>query len=324
MGKIIGRKVNIGFGKESVRGTPVAPTFFIPHTELTIDEKITQAIDESATSVIEDANDAKITERRMEGTLRGIVRSDSFGLLLLAAIGQVSTVVDSPEAGANTHTFSVLQSAQHPSLTIVEKSDIDDFDYALSMIDSLELSFVQNEFLTYVIGFRSKKGVVGSNTTVITVESLFKPQDITFKTAADLSGLGAAPEAKIRAFNMTITKNLEDDRNLGSVDQDDILNKQFMAEGSVEILYEDQVFKGFVIDDVTRAMRIDLLHEDDITATTTKNQLTFDLAKVKFSEIARAQGINDLIMQTLTFKSFFSLSDSKSIEAVLINGTTSY
>ncbi len=226
--------------------------------------------------------------------------------------------------GANTHTFSVLQSAQHPSLTIVEKSDIDDFDYVLAMIESMELSLVQNEFLNYVIGFRSKKGVVGSNTVAITAESLFIPQNVTFKTAADLAGLGAAPETKVRSFSMTITKNLEDDRNLGSVDPDDILNKQFMVEGTVEILYEDQVFKGFVTDDVERAMRIDMTHADNIGATSTPSQLTFDLAKVKFSEIARTQGINDLIMQTLTFKGFFSLADSKSIEAVLINGTTGY
>jgi len=63
MSKFIGRKVAIGIGKESVRGTAVVPTFFTPHLELTLDEKITQAIDESTVSRIEDAVDAKVTER---------------------------------------------------------------------------------------------------------------------------------------------------------------------------------------------------------------------------------------------------------------------
>ena len=324
MGKIIGRKVGIGIGKESVRGTKVVPTFFFPHLELTLDEKITQAIDPSATSVIEDANDAKVTERKMEASFKGIINTDSFGLWLLTVLGAVSTSTDVPEVGANTHTFSVLQTAQHPSLTVVENSDIDDFDFPLAMIESFEFSLVQNEFLSYTVAFRSKKGEAGTNTTVIPVEKLFIPQNVEFKTATTLAGLGAAGVQKVIGLTLTITKNLEDDRNLGSIDPADILNTQFMVEGSVEILYEDQTFKDFVTGGDERAMRIDLTHADDIGVTSTKAQLTIDLAKVIFSEVARSQGNDDLIKQTLSFKSFFSLSDSKSIEAVLINGTTSY
>jgi len=138
MSKQIGRKTSVGFAKETVRGIAVAPTFFIPHLELTVDDKITQAINESAVNVIEDTIDAKIVEKMMEGSLRAIATPDNIGLILLAVLGQVATVVDSPEVGANTHTFSVLQTAQHPSLTITEKGENVDRAFPLvSMLHNL-------------------------------------------------------------------------------------------------------------------------------------------------------------------------------------------
>jgi len=61
MSKFIGRKLNIGIGKESTRGTAVAATFWMPKMELTHDDKITQVVNESSIGVIEDAEGADIT-----------------------------------------------------------------------------------------------------------------------------------------------------------------------------------------------------------------------------------------------------------------------
>ena len=39
MGKIIGRLTSVGLGKESTRGTAVAPTFWVPVQSIDIDDK---------------------------------------------------------------------------------------------------------------------------------------------------------------------------------------------------------------------------------------------------------------------------------------------
>jgi len=324
MSKYIGRKVSIGIGKESVRGTAVVPTFFTPHLELTLDEKITQAIDESTVARIEDAIDAKVTERMSTGSLRGIVQDKSIGLWLLAALGEVATSADSPEAGVNTHTFSVKNDAVHPSLTLAEVNEDENLAYPLTMIDSLELNVVLAEFIAFTANIRSKKAESASNTVAFTAENKFVPQHVGFKTATDLSGLGAAPVTKVKSFNITITKNIEDDRNFGSVDPDDILNRQFVVEGTIELLFESATFKDFVTGDDGRAMRLDIENTDVTIGAATNPKLTLDLAKVKFSEIARSLTLNEMVRQTLTFKSFYSLSDAKSIEAILINTEASY
>ncbi len=325
MSKYIGRRVSIGIAKEAVRGTAEStPTFFVPQIELTLDEKITQAVDESTVDRIEDSVGAKLTERMSLGTIRGHIRDKEIGLWLLASIGAVSTSLDDPESGVNKHTFSVLNSAQHPSLTLTEKSPDVDRAYALMMLDTFSMNVTLNELISFVATFRSKKSESATTTVIVDEQTKFVPQFATFKTAANLAGLSGASAVKIKVFNLTITKNLEDDRNFGSTDPDDILNKQFMIDGTVELLFDDSSFEDFVTGDTQRAMRIDLVNTDVTIGASTNPSLKFDLAKVKFSEIARTQGINDLVAQTLTFKGFFSLSDSKSIEAELINTQVSY
>lgn len=325
MSKYIGRQVSIGLAKEAVRGTAEStPTFFEPQLELTLDEKITQAINESAVNRIEDAQGASVTEKMTIGSLRGIVQTESIGLWLLASIGAVSTSVDDPEAGVNTHTFSVLNSAQHPSLTIFEKNPDQDRAYALAVIETFELAVNLNEFITFTAGFRAKKGEGASTTVSFTDQTRFIPQFAGFKTATDLSGLGAAPLIKVKQFTLTITKNAEDDRNFGSTDPDDILNKQFVVEGSVELLFDSATFQGLVIGDTAQAMRIELENTDVTIGASSSPKLTIDLAKVKFSEITRGLDNNELTRQTLTFKGFYSLADAKSIEVKLINTTASY
>lgn len=324
MTKYIGRKNSIGIAKESVRGTAVVPAFWTPHLELTLDNKITQAIDESTVGVIEDVIDAKKTSDMANGTLRGIVQDNSFGLWLLATLGAVSTTLDDPESGVNKHEFTVANNATHQSLTISEKNDDVDRAFTLGMIESFDIAVILEEFISFTANFRSKTAESASNTVAYTAENKFVPQHAVAKIATDLSGLGAAGAISLKAFNMSIVKNAEDDRNFGSVDPTDILNKQFAVEGSLELLYDAQTFEDLVTGDTPQALRLELINTDVTIGASSNPTITIDLAKVKFSEIARNLTLNDIVRQTLTFKSFYSLTDAQSIDITLFNTQTSY
>lgn len=324
MTKFIGRLADVGLAKESVRGTAVVPAFWIPKTNLTVDDKIQQVVDPSSVGVIEDSIEANVTEKFAEGTLEAHIRDAHFGLILLNALGAVSTTVDVPEAGVNTHEFTVGESAQHAALTISVEQENEDLSFPLAMINSLELNVMINEYARYTAGFRSKVGEAASLTPSYTEENIFLPQHGEFKVAANLAGLAGASAIAIRSVTLTIENNVEDDQNIGSLSPTDILNKQFAVSGTIELLYSDTTFTDLLTGDTAQAMRITLENTDVTIGAASSPKLEIDLAKVKFSEVTKPYPNDDLVIQTLSFKGHYSLSDSKLIVVTLINTTTSY
>lgn len=325
MSKFIGRLVHVGIGKETVRGTAVDPTFWLPKMEFTHDDKIQQVVDESSLGVIEDAADASVTQKMSEGSVKGRIETEAFGLWLLATLG-----VDTPalvEAGVYDHVFSIGQTAQHPSLAVSVKDPNSGVGlrYALSMIDTLEINAELNKYVEYTTKFRGNKNASDTVTPAYVEQAFFLPQHGEFKLATNLAGLGAASAISIKRANFTINKNLEDDQVLGNIEVADRLNKHFAIEGTIELLYEDRTFiDTILLGDLAKAMRIKFTNTGVLIGATSNPTLTFDFAKVKFSEVARTQDNNDLVRQTLTFKSFYSTSDAKSLVATLRNVTATY
>ena len=323
----VGRKSDIGIAKEAVRGTPVPATFFVPQMNLTLDEQIQQVIDEVSVGRIEDSVDANVTEKFVEGTLEGRISVESMGLLLLAAIGVDTPSADTPEAGVHTHAFSVKNDAQHPSLTFSLKEPNSSKTYPLGMITSLEIEVALNQYAQFTVGIRARAGTVATITPVYTEadeKKIFLPQHGTFKTAADLAGLGAGTEFKIRNFTITIDKNVEDDQVIGDLSPNDILNKQFSIEGSVELLYRDSTFVDELLADTKKAMRITLENTDITIGATTNPKLEIDLANVKFGEVTKPLANDDIIIQTISFKAHYDISDAKMLDVTLINETATY
>ena len=327
MSKFIGRLVDVGIFKEAVRGTAGDPTFWLPQVNLTLDEQIQQVVDESSVGVVEDAIDANVTEKFVEGTLEGIIRAESFGLLLLSALGVDTPSADTPEAGVHTHAFTMGQTAQHPSLTLAVSEPNSAKRFALGMITSLDVEVALNEYAKFTAGFRAKVGIADALTPAY-VEAderkVFLPQHGTFKTAVDLAGLTAAPAIEIKGFTLSINKNVEDDQSIGDLDPTDILNKQVAVEGTVEIMYDDTVFIDDMLADTARAMRLTLENTDITIGAVTSPKLEIDLARVKFSEVTKPFTNNDLVVQTVSFKAFYDLTDASMITVALINETTSY
>lgn len=324
MTKFIGRLADIGIAKEAVRGSAEATVdFYLPKTSLSIDDGIEQAIDESSIGVIEGATGANVVARFAEGEIEGNIYDKSFGLLLLSALGSVSTSGPA-ETSVYTHAFSVLQSAQHPSLTLFLDDPNQDYKYALAVLQSLELDVMLGQYARYKAAFRSKAGATATLSPSYSAENHFLPQHGSLKIASNLAGLGAASALDIRSVRLSIEKNAEDDRKLGSLDQADILNKEMAVEGSIELVFNDNTFKTQMLADTAQALRIRLTNSDVTIGTTLNPQLTVDLAKVKFSKFERMYANGDTVTAAVDFKGFYSLSDTSMITAELINTQASY
>lgn len=317
----IGRKYNIGIGKESARGTAVAATYWLPKMDYQIDDKINYAVNNSAVGVIEDANGQDVTSKYAEGSISGRASDTTLGLILLATLG-----TDTPalvETTAHDHVFSVLETAQHPSLTIAVAGPNESTGYrhALAMIDSLQLDYEINKYCTYKAGFRANAAASGANTaSFATTENVFLPQHATFKIATNLAGLGAASAVSVRKVSLSIKKNVEEDYTIGNLSPVDRINKQFSVEGTVEIVYNDRTYiDSILMTDTVKAMRIAAVNTGVTIGASSNPSLTVDLAAVKLSEVARKTSNNDVVTQTLKFKAFYSLADAKMITVTLRN-----
>ena len=222
------------------------------------------------------------------------------------------------------HSFSVLESAQHPSLTIAieepNATGASGLRYALSVLDKLDVNLELGKYAEYSVSFRGNKNTTGKNTPSYTAENIFLPHHGELKFASSLAGLGAASAISVKKFSFSIAKNLEDDQVIGNIEASDRLNKQFAIEGSIELLYNDRTFiDSQLLTDTAKAMRVRFTNTAVTLGVSSNPQLTFDLAKVKLSEVARDQANNDLVRQTLTFKAFYSLSDASMLTATLRN-----
>ncbi len=328
MAKGIGRLTGFGIARETTRGTsPGSATFWLPFMEAGLEEKFENALDESTIGVIEDSVGATRVKEWAEGNVKALITDRTLPLILYSILGSLSTAAGSPEAGTNTHTITVGQSAQHQSLSFYIDDPLggQDYTHALGVVQSLEIVYEAGKPLEFSATLKSKKGATASFASSSNTENRFTHKHFTFKLATNLAGLGGASAQNIRTLSLKISQNIEDDPALGSLAPVDFLNKQFTIEGTLEAIWQNESdFKTFVLAGTQKAMRLDLKNTDVIIGTVTNPQLTIDLAKVIFKEITKPFKANDVIKQMLSFKAHYSTADSKMITISAVNTTASY
>lgn len=325
MGKIIGRLTSVGIGKESTRGTSVAPGYWVPVTDLDIEDKVEYVTNDSGIGRIEQNNDAKVNKAWAEGSWSGKIYDESVGVELTALFGAAPSSAERTTTDVFDHSYAMANNNIHASMTVGYKEANDDLRYARAMIKSWSLEAVRDNFIRRTLEFMSMKQASASNSVSYTDENEFLPKHVAVKLADTLSGLDAASAIEVTAVNLEINKNVDASWILGSNDPDDINNKQVVVTGSIEFYYEDQTIRDYVLNGTNKALRIDIVSDTVIgTSGSHTPAIRFDLAKLVFSENARAIGNDDLVMNTINFEAVYSIADSSLITARLTNEAASY
>lgn len=320
MNKYIWRKIVVGVGKEATRWTVASITKWIPKANLDYENKSEKIIDESAIGVIEDSFEWHVAKQRSEWTLEINMYSESIGFLLLSLFGGASTSWANPY----THVFEVENNNQHQSLTLWLADDTQDRRFALAMVESVEINASLQDFVKVSTTFKAKKSADATLTPSFSQETAFISKHVKAKIASDLAWLAWAWFIKVKSVQLQIAKNLEDDDILWSVEPDDFCNTFFAVTGSIELLREDETHLDTYMDGVKQALRIQIADPDVDLWAGVNPSLTFDLAKVILTEFWKVQDNNGLVKQSLTFKGLYSMSDTKMINATLINSTSTY
>lgn len=325
MAKEVGRLAWIGIGKESSRGTAVAPTYGVPWMDIaSIDDKVGTVVNEAALARLESADDYAVVKKFAEVGYTTKIKSDHFGLILLSLMGSVSSVAkSSPNTSVYDHTFSVLQSVQHPSLTIAYKDVNTDVRFANAVVNTLRINYERGQYCTYEVTTMSKASASASNTVANTAEYDFLPQHLTFKNANSQSGLSGASAVAIRGATIEFSQNLVSEDVLGSTTPNDFLSQGFTVRGSVTLVHSANTYSTLQNAGTKQALRFDLLHTATI-GTSSNPELKIDVYSASITNHSKRLTLNELVEESFDFEGYFSLSDSKMLDIVLTNLITSY
>lgn len=322
MAKVIGRTGAVGIAVESTQGTPVAPTHFVPVQSYSFDDKVEYVKNDSAMGRIEEYNDADIVKLWGEGEYSGKIFLDSIGVELTALFGQGPSSVQRGGSGVYDHTYTLLNSNDHASLSLSYVDDVSDVRSPFAMLNTWSLEVAVDDYVKRTASFISKKSADVTNSPSFTNEVEFIPSQVTVKLASTAAGLGAASAINVLSFNMEINKNVEALYVLGSNEPQDIINKQIAVTGSIELYLENDTYRDYVFANTHRAIRIDMTDSTVDLGSGHDPQLYFDLNEVVFEEFERGWDANDPLKQTLNFEALYSIADSAMISARLTNTET--
>jgi len=274
---------------------------------------------------ISDSEEAFVTTKYGEGDLEAEIRDKSFGLILYAMLGTLTTT--GPSDSAYTHAFTLANTNQHQSLSfVVDDPNVDEL-YKLVMLNSLEFVAELDEIVMLKAAFMSKAGRdTGLTVPDVVTENKFTKKHLRFKVATDISSLGAASAISLKSLSLKISKNVVIDDVLGTAEPEDILNRQLSIEGEIVLNYEDDTWKNYMKLGTNKAIEIAFINTDATIGASTNPSLTMQFPKVDFFDWEFDGKLEDITTQKISFKASRDVANSQELIHLcqLVNAVSSY
>lgn len=320
----VGRKIQVGIGKETTPGTAVAAGYWVRTDDKNINPRKTVANDDAADGTIEGEGLSEDVQNWSEPTFDGIIRDEFIGLLFLALLGQVSTTADTPEAGVNTHEFTLDDDSNaHPSLTVWFEDALLKKIAPYAMLQNLSIQIVADNFARVVASFIASQVATSDSTPAYSQENKFKPSQVTVKVADNLAGLAAANAIPVQALNLNFDKAPEAYFATGSKPPTKICNGTYRMAGDLALRIPDSNFFDWFEAGTKKAMRITIENTDVTIGAATNPKIEIDIGRVNFEDWGRDTSNDSFIIQNVGFKQEKPASD-QSIKITLINTVASY
>ena len=304
MPKWIGRRQSVGIGIETVRGVGVSPAYWLNALSFSFADKPVRARSEASFAGIWGGDQAPVVFTPAEGEFDVELGASSFGAILVALMGSVSSNDNGDDSF--THTYTLQNDNQHDSLSIHTVDPIGNFIYELAMIDTLEITIEPDSIIHYTVNFISKGSIDSSGESVsFATERKFVGRMLTFKTASLTSGLGAAAKVNLKSLTIRFEKNAEANQTLSTIQPEDVVNKLFSVNGEITLDYEDRTYLDFVKDGSNRAVRIDIVHSDD-AGSGNPYSFKMDLSKCAFEDFDPDFSLDEIVLKLLAFQPYMT------------------
>lgn len=322
MTKFIGRRVQIGIGEQFAAANPVSSEYGLKYSELGIQEMVTSIKDEDACGIIDQVHNSDVMERWMEGTLTGIVRTKSFGKVLKAHFGQVTST--GPTDSLYTHSYTRINNNNMTKYTIVELDPDRSVRYAGCQIGTLNLDWVVGDYVRYTANTIGKVSASCTETISYTTEDSFRPKDVTIKVAADAASLGAASAISVKEFHLSFEKELSRDHVLGSADVDTVLNTTFKVTGNMVINHEANDYLDWMKAPTKKALGMYCVNTDVLIGSASRPTLNVILSQVAFDTVEKGRTINEVQTLNVQFTAEYNLTNSRTVLVEYKNNVANY
>jgi hypothetical protein len=321
MADYIGRKVAVGLGKETVRGTAVAPAFFVRHLSLDFKRKGESVQNESALNRREKFSDSEVVKEWAEGKLEGKVNHKSFGLILLGAFGDVDSAAN---GDGYDHTFTLDQSNTPQSLTLARKDPITSRRHALAMIKSLEVTIEAGEYVKFSCDIVAKNGVASSETVAYVEEYEFTSKHAFVRFADELADVDAAPNSAVKSGKITIDLGVEAYFEVGQIAPSEIHAMAVEVTGEVVARHSNGDYEDMYYENTRKAMQIGAVNTDVDLGGGLNPGFVFTLPQVKITDYDTSNDLDAIVEQTMGITGELSLTEGYAVQAVLTNDVASY
>lgn len=306
MSKFIGRRGTLLVAKESSRGTATTSNgLWIPRSTISFDDKVETAREEEALGKIADSDNLFVTQKMASGEIESNLDDKLLGIFLTALFGASPTTTG---GGTKTHAYTLDNSNQHQSLSVLYQDPDTARMYPLSVIDSFKISVEQNAIVNFTIGFMSRGGRSWTSQTAdfSALGNKFLHQHLVFKTADTVAGLSAANPISLKKLDIEIKANAMVDSVLGTVEPEDILNQQFSVEGSIELTKESEDYRDLFLSGNKKAVSVAFVRAAD-------SEFNMTLPRVDFTEWEQDRSLNEIVSQTINIKGNYDAANGLDI-----------
>lgn len=323
MGKYIGRRVDIGVAVEDIRGTAKTAQLAVPKVNYDFFDKVDKAVSEEGLGNIPGfGNQSIVTSKRSEGTIEAEMNARSFPMFMEATFGALGSAA---QGAGYKHTATLLNSNQHPTLSVHISEDNGDRVIRGAMVDNLQFSFSPEGIVMFTCGMKGMALDDDVYSATYAEDYKFVGRDSEVKIAEDTASLAASTAICLKEVTVTINKNTEFDLVTCSLEPEDILNQQMTIEGTLNLNYEDNTYRDYMLAGTYRAMSIKLTDTRDDLGAGLYPEFYLELPRVDFSEWERPTSNNEIVKQTINFRALYDLDTSKLFSSCyMINNVVSY
>lgn len=318
MTKFVGRLGTLGIGIETVRGTAVAPTHWVPQATMSFADKANIEREEQGMGNVADSDSIFVTMRTGEGELESQLYDKALGVILTSIIGELPTT-----GGSNpyTHTFSFSNTNQQPSLSLYWQDPNFSLMFPLAVVEQVEVTIEPSGIINWTIAFKSRASKDWARLTpdFTSLGNKFLHQHAKFRLAANIGALSGATPISVKQLEMTISRNSVFDDVIGTVEPEDVLGQQVSVEGTLTLNLEDATYKDYMLNGSYRALELFLNRS-------TSSSLKLQFPRVDFNEWEPDYTLNEIAKQEVSFKANYDAANALDIISLveLINAEATY
>jgi hypothetical protein len=297
---------HVGVAMESVFGTALAPTLYIPYNTIKVEDDIKKVTDDGRRGVLTKDFAVYNTTKSGQVEIDAMAYPDTLGFFLKAIFGQDTVTGSAPYS----HKFTV-SNALCPSITVQDYNAMTERQYAGALVQEVGLKFDSEKEISMTTKMISKASVVTTTTTP--AMSSTKPF-LGFTAALKIGGT-----ANLNMVGGEVTVKREAKLIFGannSQDPSKYVTSRIEADGKITFDVEDETELMLYLNGTQPTL--DILFTQD---TNTSLDLSFGKIDVTKATVDRSQ---ELVRVDLSFKALYNATDNGMATVTLKNAVASY